>query len=232
MKHVDLSTEFGEAVPQFLDDRLDPFRTAFAEPTWRHASVLAMGALLAPGKRTVSSCLRITGNAECKSFSSFHKFLNRAQWDTGEVSRTLLQLFAEDPVKDEPIVVGLDDTIERRWSPKIDVRGIYRDPVRSSRGHFVKTSGLPWLSFTFLTPLSWKTGIKALPFQTLLAPSERYANECGLRHKKLTDWARQGAFQTIRWLPDCKVIFVGDSSFETGVILLWKMSFFYHAVIT
>ena len=63
MKHVDPSTEFGEAVPQFLDERLDPFRTVFTEPTWRHASVLAMGALLAPGKRTVSSCLRITGNA-------------------------------------------------------------------------------------------------------------------------------------------------------------------------
>ena len=45
MKHVDLSTEFGEAVPQFLDERLDPFRTVFTEPTWRHASVLAMGAL-------------------------------------------------------------------------------------------------------------------------------------------------------------------------------------------
>ena len=63
MKHVDLSTEFGEAVPQFLDERLDPFRTVFTEPTWRHATVLAMGALLAPNKRTVSSCLRITGNA-------------------------------------------------------------------------------------------------------------------------------------------------------------------------
>ena len=92
---------------------------------------------------------------------------------------------------------------------------IYRDPVRSSRGHFVKTSGLRWLCFTLLTPLPWKTGIKALPFQTLLAPSERYASERGLRHKKLTNWARQGMLQTIRWLPDRKVIFVGDSSFGT-----------------
>ena len=115
MKHVDLSTEFGEAVPQFLDDRPDPFRTAFTEPTWRHASVLAMGALLAPGKRTVSSCLRITGNAECKSFSSFHQVLNRAQWEPSELSRILLQLLATNLVEEEPIVVGLDDTIERRW---------------------------------------------------------------------------------------------------------------------
>ena len=119
MKHVDLSTEFGEAVPQFLDERLDPFRTVFTEPTWRHASVLAMGALLAPGKRTVSSCLRITGNAECKSFSSFHQVLNRAQWEPSELSRILLQLLATNLVEEEPIVVGLDDTIERRWGPKI-----------------------------------------------------------------------------------------------------------------
>ena len=118
-------------------------------------------------------------------------------------------------VEEEPIVVGLDDTIERRWSPMIDARGIYRDPVCSSRGHFVKTRDLRWLSFTLLTPLPWKTGIKALPFQTLLAPSERYASKRGLRHKKLTDWARQGMLQTIRWLPDRKVIFVGDSSFGT-----------------
>ena len=215
MKHVDLSTESGEAVPQFLDDRLDPFRTAFTEPTWRNASVLAMGALLAPGKRTVSSCLRITGNAECKSFSSFHQVLNRAQWEPSDLSKIPLQHLVTNLVEEEPIVVGLDDTIERRWGPKIDPSGIYRDPVRSSRGHFVKTSGLRWLCFTLLTPLPWKTGIKALPFQTLLAPSERYASKRGLRHKKLTDWAGQGMLQTIRWLPDRKVIFVGDSSFGT-----------------
>ena len=87
--------------------------------------------------------------------------------------------------------------------------------MRSSRGHFVKTSGLRWLGFTLLTPLPWKTGIKALPFQTLLAPSERYASKRGLKHKKLTDWARQGMLQTIPWLPKRKVIFVGDSSFGT-----------------
>jgi hypothetical protein len=45
-----------------------------------------------------------------------------------------------------PVVIGLDDTIERRWGAKISARGIYRDPVRSSKGHFVKASGLRWLS--------------------------------------------------------------------------------------
>jgi hypothetical protein len=45
-----------------------------------------------------------------------------------------------------PVVIGCDDTIERRRGAKISAKGIYRDPVRSSHSHFVKTSGLRWLS--------------------------------------------------------------------------------------
>jgi hypothetical protein len=116
-------------------------------------------------------------------------------------------------VPDGPVVIGLDDTIERRWGPQIKARGIYRDPVRSSHGHFVKASGLRWLSFMVLTPVPWASLIKALPVLTLLAPSERSNQQRGRRHKLLTDWARQGALQLCRWLPGRRIIFVGDSSF-------------------
>ena len=110
MKHVDLSTESGEAVPQFLMDRLDPFRTAFTEPTWRLARVLAMGALLALGKRTVSSCLRITGNVECKSFSSYHQVLNRAQWEPSDFSKILLhRAFCKTQANSSPDTASLYD---------------------------------------------------------------------------------------------------------------------------
>ena len=57
--------------------------------------------------------------------------------------------------KGEPIIIGVDDTIERRWGSRISARGIYRDPVRSSHGHFASTSGLRWLSFMLLTPLPY-----------------------------------------------------------------------------
>ena len=67
MKHVDLSTESGDAVPHSLINRLDPFRTAFTTRTWKKSLVLVMGVLLAPGKRTVSSCLQITGYADCSA---------------------------------------------------------------------------------------------------------------------------------------------------------------------
>ena len=72
------------------------------------------------------------------------------------------------------VVIGIDDTIERRWGAKISARGIYRDPVRSSKGHFVKASGLRWLSAMLLVRVPWAGRIMALPFLTLLAPSKRF----------------------------------------------------------
>jgi hypothetical protein len=93
----------------------------------------------------------------------------------------------EQLVPKGPIIIGMDDTIERRWGRKISARGIYRDPVRSSHGHFVKASGLRWLSFMVLTPAPWTRLIKALPVLTLLAPSERADLQAGRRHKVLTD---------------------------------------------
>ena len=172
-----------------------------------------MGALLAPGKRTITSCLRMTGRAEAANFATFHQILNRARWSSRAVARRLLCVMVERLVPDGPVVIGLDDTIERRWGRRISARSIYRDPVRSSHGHFVKASGLRWLSFMVLTPVPWTRLIKALPVLTLLAPSERSNLKRGCRHKLLTDWARQGALQLSRWLPGRRIIFIGDSSF-------------------
>ena len=68
------------------------------------------------------------------------------------------------------VVIGIDDTIERRWGAKIKARGIYRDPVRSSHGHFVKASGLRWLSLMVMVPIPWVGRRWALPFLTVLHP--------------------------------------------------------------
>lgn len=208
----------GDPVPPCLRDWLQALRPCFTAPSWEHVLVLVMGAVLAPGKRTVTACLRMTGRAEAGNFASCHQILNRARWDPHAVARRLLLLLVERLVPDGPVVLGMDDTIERRWGRRIAARGIYRDPVRSSHGHVVKASGLRWLSFMLLTPLPWTGLTKALPVLTLLAPSERAARLSGHRHKLLTDWARQGILQLCRWLPGRESVFVGDSSFAAHEI--------------
>lgn len=133
-----------------------------------------MGALLAPGKRTVSQLLRVMGLADEPQFQRYHRVLNRAVWSSRQASRILLSVLVITFAADGAIVMGLDDTIERRWGQRIGARGIYRDPVGSSQGHFVKTSGLRWLSLMLLVPIPWAQRVWALPFLTVLAPSERY----------------------------------------------------------
>src|SRR4051812_42500101 len=118
-----------------------------------------------------------------------------------------------------PVVLGLDDTIERRRGKRISAKGIYRDPVRSSKAFFVKTSGLRWLSLMLLAPVPWAGRVWALPFLTALAPSERCCSECGRRHKTLTDWARQVALQARRWLPGRELVLIGDSAFAALELL-------------
>ncbi len=189
------------------------FAPLFFQRNWRHAEVLLTGAILAPGKRTVTSLLRIMGLARERRFVNYHRVLNRAEWSARAASRVLLGLLLDVFVPTGPVVLGIDDTIERRRGKCIAAKGIYRDPVRSSHGHFVKASGLRWLSLMLLAPIPWAGRVWALPFLTALAPSERHCQERGRQHKKLTDWARQLVLQARRWLPGRKLVMVSDSGF-------------------
>ncbi len=189
------------------------FAPLFSQRVWPQALTLVIGALLAPGKRTVSQLLRVMGLADEPQFQRYHRVLNRAVWSSRQASRILLGLLVRTFAADGVIVMGLDDTIERRWGKRIAARGIYRDPVRSSQEHFVKTSGLRWLSLMLLVPIPWAQRVWALPFLTVLAPSERYNQKQGRRHKVLTDWARQMLVQVRRWLGNRPIVVVADSSF-------------------
>jgi hypothetical protein len=86
----------------------------------------------------------------------------------------------------DPLVVGIDETLERRYGKKIAAKGVYRDPVRSTHEHFVKSSGLRWVCVMLLVEIPWASRVWALPFLSALAPSERYAAQRGKRHKSLS----------------------------------------------
>jgi hypothetical protein len=207
-------------LPDFILSRLMGFADLFTRPTWSRILLLLAGAVLAPGKRTVTATLRILGRDQEHDFPAFHHVLNRAVWSSRAVAGRLLRLLVATFVKpDATVVVGLDDTIERRWGAKIRARGIYRDPVRSSKGHFVKTSGLRWLCAQLLVQVPWACRIMALPFLTVLAPSERFYSDKARAPKSLIDCARQTILQIHRWLPGRRIVLVGDSAFAAIELL-------------
>ena len=207
-------------LPESIVQVLNRFAPVFSKRVWRLATVLLVGAILTPGKRTVSAALRVMGLSDEAHFQNYHRVLSRAVWASRQLSRILLCLLLDAFVPpDAPIVVGIDKTLERRWGAKIAARGIYRDAVRSSKEFFVKASGLRWICLMLLAPIPWIGWVWALPFFTVLAPSERYHAERQQRHKKLTDWARQMILQLRRWLPGRKLVVVADSGYAVLELL-------------
>ncbi len=166
-----------ETHPGLLAAWMAPFAGCFTGPTWANLLVLAAGAVLSPGQRTVAAALSSVGLRGAAAFTNYHRVLNRSRWSGQAAARCLLGLLVAAFVPSGPVVVGvklrglpdIDETIERRWGAKIKARGIYRDPVRSSRGHFVKAHGLRWISLMLLAPVPFAGRVWALPFLTALA---------------------------------------------------------------
>ena len=207
-------------IPTGFQSTISYFSFAFRKDVWQKAKLLLIGAIICPGSRTVCNVLRCVGLRWEKNFPKYHRVLSQDKWSAFLLSKVLLHLVVKTFVpKGVPIVFGIDDTIERRWGRKINKRGIYRDPVRSTKSHFVKCSGLRWLSLMVLTSLPWlQVGVYwALPVLTVLCPSERFYTNQGKQVKKLTTWTNQ----IISWLGRIgkdlqrSIYLTGDGSFAT-----------------
>ncbi len=199
------------------------FASLFTRPSWRRAQALLCGTLLAPANHALTAALRALGLANDPSFQSYHRLLNRVRWSAREAAGILLRLLIAAFAPTGPLILGLDETIERRRGLEIKARAIYRDAARSSRECFQKTSGLRWLSLHLLVPVRWARRVWALPFLTTLCPSARYATYThkGRRHKSLLERARALIGQVRRWLPGRALIVVADSGYAAIELLAW-----------
>lgn len=124
---------------------LRPFAVLFSKPSWEKALTLLLGTLLCTGKRTVCSALRAMGLSDEASFSKYHHLLSRAKWSSLQAAKILFFMLLGLVDSGRPLVLFVDETLERRRGVKIKAKGYYRDAVRSSKAQVVKTSGLKWL---------------------------------------------------------------------------------------
>jgi DDE superfamily endonuclease len=191
---------------------LAAFAPLFSQRVWDHAQLLIVGAILAKGKRTVTSALRVLGLSHEDHFTNFHRVLNRAVWCPRTASRILLGLIVTLLVpKEWPIVLVADDTVERRKGRRIKAKGCYRDAVRSSQKVVVKCFGLKWVAMMVLVQLPWSQRVHALPFLTVLCWPKSTPRQRA--HKTAVDCVQQRVLQVRRWFPERSIVLVLDGGF-------------------
>jgi len=177
--------------------------------------VLAVGTLLARGRRTVTAALKQMGLHDEPDFTLFHQVLNRASWSCLTLSRLLLQLLVSTFVQTGGTVeIVIDETLERRWGRKISKRGHYRDNLQSSKGQSVSTSGLRWVVMMLVVQVPWTRREWALPFFSVLATTPKVSEQLGKSHKTVAQIAARMVITVRRWLPTIPVRLVGDSAYS------------------
>jgi hypothetical protein len=193
---------------------LQCFAPVFTKPTLAHACTLVYGALLTSGARTVASALRAVGLAHCRQFTTYHRVLNRARWSPLALSRRLLALLVATFLPaGAPLVLLVDETLERRRGSQIAWKSRFRDPLRASPGRPVTTPALRWLNVSLLVPMPWSQRPWALPFLTLPAPAPATSAKLGKRHRTLVGLAALALRLVRRWQPDRALTLVGDGGY-------------------
>jgi hypothetical protein len=206
-------------LPEAIILVLAPFAPLFSQRVWLHAQGLLLGAILAPGARTVTAAIRVMGLAMERGFTNYHRVLNRATWSARQGSRILLELLITLLVPaGATIVLGADDTVERRSGRKITAKGCYRDAVRSTKKHVIRCFGLKWVSMMLLVPVPWAQRVWAMPFFTALCRPAKQKDQP--RHKTSVDWVRQMVKRVRRWLPGRRVVLVVDGGFAAVSLAL------------
>lgn len=196
---------------------LAPYRQLLSQRIWVWAQVLVVGAILTPGKRTVTAVLHVMGLKDERQFQNYHRVLNRARWSALAVSRVLLgQLVAAFVAPDQPVLLGGDETLERRWGPKIRAKSIFRDNSRSSKRYHHFMPGLRWVSLMLLVTPPWSQRPWGLPFLTALAPNRKTNEANGQRHKTSVDWLMQMVTTVRRWLPGRLIVLITDGGLNAG----------------
>lgn len=199
---------------------LSAFAVAFTAPAWSKALVLLFGTILAPGRRTVTAALRAMGLGDDEHFTNYHRLLNRDRWSPWVLSKILLGLIIKVFLPEGvPLLLIIDETLERRRGKKIKYKGWFRDPLRSTANHVNKALGIRWVCLSILVPVPWSERPWALPFMTVPALSEKTCAKLNKRHRTPVEWAKVMITKVRRWQPEREIILVGDGSYSAVTLI-------------
>jgi DDE superfamily endonuclease len=196
------------------------FAVAFTLPTFAKVVVLIYGTVLAPGRRTVAAALRVMGSGNEQHFTNYHRVLNRANWSPWILSKLLLALIIRFfLVAGSPLLLLIDETLERRRGAQIKYKGWFRDAVRSTLQHVSTALGIRWLCLAILVPVPWSQRLWALPFLVIPALSQATSEKLAKRHRTIIGWTILMLDKVRRWQPEREVVLVGDGTYAAIALI-------------
>jgi DDE superfamily endonuclease len=189
------------SLPKEINEVFTPFKVLFVQQrSWHKAQLMLVGALLCRGQRTVSQVLRVMGLEQERQYGKYYRMLSRVGWSGLAAAQILLGLIVALLGSGETVVIGIDETLERRWGKQIWGLGIYRDGVKSSLKHTAKSTGVRWQVMQVLLKLPWSHRVWGLPFFTLIVPSQAAAQQSHRPSRSSLDWAICMVRVVNRWL--------------------------------
>lgn len=194
---------------------LSAFAPLMTVPTFRNACLLIYGTILTPGRRTITAALRVLG-VEDAAFCKYHRVLARNQWSPLRMSQALLKLLVDAFVAaDQPLLIPVDETLERRQGKRIVYKGWFRDAVRSVGNKVAVSLGIRWLCATLLVKLPWSKRPWALPFYTVPVLSEKTCKKLHKIHRSAC-WRTAHLAEILRqWYPERTIHLIGDGGFAS-----------------
>ena len=198
------------AEPLFLN-----LSVAFTQPTFQRAVLLAVGTIVALGRRTVSRLLWTMRESLDAHASTYHRVFSRAVWSLWALGKVLATAILAFLPPDQPVLVPLDDTVAQHRGPRVYGKGRHRDAVRSTHSLTVWRWGHRWIVLAISVQFPFLSRPWALPVLAALYRPEELNRKEGRRHKTAPRLARQLMAVLMHWFPQRTFIFLGDGGYAS-----------------
>ena len=206
------------SLPSAASPLLMSFSVAFTKPTFRRVLLLAVGAILTMGDRTITGVLRALGGVVPGHASTYHRVFSRASWSLWPLGRILATAVLAQIPAGEPVLVPMDDTTAQHRGKHVYGKGCHHDAVRSAHKHVVFRWGHRWIVLAISVPFPFTWRRWALPVLVALYRPASLDQAEGRQHKTAPDLARQLMAVLIHWFPERKFVFLGDGGYASHAL--------------
>lgn len=193
----------------------DDFAPIFTRPTFRRFLTLLGASILAVGRRTIANLLRTAGSLADGASSSYRRVFSKARWSPLRLAEVLARRVVALLTDDAEIVLVADDTVFSHPGKHVFGKARHRDPLRSSHTFTAWRYGHKWVVLAVLVRFPFAARPWALPVLVALYRDPADDRREKRRHRTPAQQAIRLLRLMLRWFPDRRFVFVGDSAYGT-----------------